>query len=88
MVRSITVPTESTSSHRSIVMSQGHERMYGSPSNSGDFVIEEPVSGNSGKMWLFNAGDSLGSFRSGDDSVKIQELVSEVMGDFSTSFGL
>lgn len=85
---SITIPSQSTSSNGSIVVTESHKMASGAPSDGRDISIEEPVSGNSRQVLLFNVGDSGGDFRSGDNSVEVQELVSDGLSDIVTSFVL
>ena len=85
MHKRITIPSQSTSSHWSIVVAQSHEVVDWSPSNSRNFLqkflisniiiksysIEKPVSSNSAQMRLFNISDSGSDFSSWDNSVKV-----------------
>lgn len=58
------------------------------PSDSSNFSIEEPVSGDSAQVVSVNTGDSGGNFRSGNLSAEVEELVSDGLSDVVSSLVL
>lgn len=84
----VSVPSEGTSSPRSVVVTVSHDVVDWAPHNGRNFSVEEPFEGDLLEMLGVHIGDSSSDLRSGDSSVQVEDLVSDGLGDIVTSFML